>query len=164
MAENEKPIPESSLEMVQELIRMERTLTLATTGESGPWAAPVYYVFLDRRFFFFSSPQSRHIRQALNSGAAASIFYQADSWQLIRGIQMRGVVERVQSVILSMKAIAAYLKRFPFTRNFFPDRSAPDPDDFFSRFKARLYTYTPQIVYYTDNRLGFGTRQSIDWY
>jgi len=163
VAENEKPIPESSLEMVQELIRMERTLTLATTGESGPWAAPVYYVFLDRRFFFFSSPQSRHIRQALNSGAAASIFYQADSWQLIRGIQMRGTIERVHSIALSVKPIAMYLKRFDFVREFFADNPTPDLDAFFLRFKARLYTFTPTAVDYIDNRLGFGTRHRIDW-
>jgi uncharacterized protein YhbP (UPF0306 family) len=156
--------PEPTRDMVQELVDGETTLTLATSGENGPWSAPVYFVIVDRRFFFFSSPQSRHIQHALKSGsAAASIFHQADAWRSIRGMQMRGAIERVHAVGLSVKVIAAYLQRFPFTRDFFPDHSTLDLDDFFSRFKARLYTFTPTNVHYTDNRFGFGSRQSIDW-
>lgn len=146
------------------LIQGETTLTLATTGESGPWSAPVYYVCLDGRMCFFSSPQSRHIRQALNEGrAAASLFHQADSWQSICGIQMTGTVRRIRSAGLSVKTITAYLKRFPFTREFFAEDTTPNLDSFFSRFKARLYAFTPTDVYLIDNRFGFGTRQRIDW-
>lgn len=146
------------------LIHGQSTLTLATAAEAGPWSAPVYYVCLDDRFYFFSSPQSRHIQQAVESRrAAASLFHQADSWQAIRGIQMTGTVQRIRSVVLSLKAITIYLKRFPFTREFFPDDPTPDLDAFFARFKARLYAFTPTEVYYIDNRFGFGTRQPIDW-
>ena len=35
------------------LIQSESTLTLATAGPSGPWSAPVYYVWVDDRFCFF---------------------------------------------------------------------------------------------------------------
>ena len=151
-------------EAAQALIQDESTLTLATAGEAGPWSAPVYYVCLDGRFYFFSSPESCHIRQAMASGgAAASLFHQADSWQAIRGIQMTGTLERIRSAALSMKAVVSYLKRFPFTREFFPDNPTPDPNAFFSRFKARLYAFTPTDIYYIDNRFGFGTRQRIDW-
>lgn len=146
------------------LIQDESTLTLATADQSGPWSAPVYYVCLNGRFYFFSSPQSRHIRQTTGSGeAAASLFHQADSWQTIRGIQMRGTVEQVHSVALSIKPIAMYLKRFDFVREFFVDNPTPDLDAFFLRFKARLYTFIPTAVDYIDNRLGFGTRHRIDW-
>ena len=146
------------------LIQSESTLTLATADESGPWSAPVYHICLNGSFFFFSSPQSRHIRQAMDSGqASASLFRQADSWQAIRGIQMTGTVERIRSAALSLKTITLYLKRFPFTREFFEDNPAPDLEAFFSRFKARLYAFTPTKVYYIDNRFGFGTRQRIDW-
>ena len=144
------------------LIQSESTLTLATTGPSGPWSAPVYYVWVDDRFCFFSSPESRHIRQAIASGkAAASLFHQADTWQALRGIQLAGTVQRVQSVSLSLKAVAKYLKRFPFTLDFFPDDPAPDATAFFLRFKARLFMLTPTDIFYTDNRLGFATRQQV---
>ncbi|MCB2149443.1 MAG: pyridoxamine 5'-phosphate oxidase family protein [Deltaproteobacteria bacterium] len=157
-------ISQAGQEAALGLIQAESTLTLATAGESGPWSAPVYYVYLDSRFYFFSSPQSRHILQTMASGeAAASLFHRADSWQAIRGIQMKGTVDQVHSMGLSIKAIALYLKRFPFTRQFFADDPSPDLDAFFSRFKARLYAFTPTQVYYMDNRFGFGARQRIDW-
>jgi uncharacterized protein YhbP (UPF0306 family) len=160
----EKLISEDGREAALALIQDESTLTLATTGESGPWSTPVYYVFLDSRFYFFSSPQSRHIRQTMASGeAAASLFHQADSWQAIRGIQMTGMVERIRSAAVALSAIALYLKRFPFTREFFAENPRPDLDAFFLRFKARLYAFRPTAVYYIDNRFGLGTRQRIDW-
>ena len=140
------------------------TLTLATADESGPWSAPVYCVCHRGRFYFFSSPQSRHIRQATDSGkAAASLFQAADSWQAIRGLQMVGALKRVQSMALSIKVIAKYLNRFAFVSELFPDNPTPDLAAFFSRFKARLYAFTPTAVDYIDNRSGFGTRQRIDW-
>lgn len=145
------------------LIQSEATLTLATAGQSGPWSAPVYYVHIDGWFYFFSSPESRHIRQAMASGeAAASLFHQADSWQAIRGIQMAGTVQRIRSVSRSVNVVATYLKRFPFTREFFPDTAAPGLDAFFSRFRARLFAFIPTDMFYIDNRFGFGTRQRID--
>ena len=151
---------EAALALVQE----ESTLTLATADESGPWSAPVYYVYRNDSFYFFSSPQSRHIQQAVKSGkAAASLFQSANSWQAIRGIQMPGTVERVQSMALSIKVIAKYLNRFAFVSELFPDNPAPDQAAFFSRFRARLYVFAPTAVYYIDNRFGFGARQRIDW-
>jgi uncharacterized protein YhbP (UPF0306 family) len=145
------------------LAQSEATLTLATAGRAGPWSAPVYFVYIDGQFCFFSSPESRHIRQTLTAGkAAASIFHQADSWQAIRGIQMTGTIQQIRSIRLSMKAVAAYLKRFPFTREFFSDDAAPDLDAFFSRFRARLYAFAPTEIFYIDNRFGFGTRQRVD--
>ena len=164
MATSATSTPEEGRQAALALVQAESTLSLATAGESGPWSAPVYFVCVNGSFYFFSSPQSRHIRQALDSGkAAASLFHPADSWQAIRGIQMTGKLERIRSAALSMKAVVSYLKRFPFTREFFPENPTPDPNAFFSRFKARLYAFTPTDVYYIDNRFGFGTRQRIDW-
>ena len=159
---DEKSTAEDWRQAALSLIRGESTLTLATADETGPWSAPVYYVFLNGRFYFFSSPQSRHIQQAMDSGeAAASLFHQADAWQAIRGIQMAGRIERVRSAALAVKAIAIYLKQFPCTWEFFPGDPLPDLDAFFSRFKARLYAFTPSDVFYLDNRCGLGSRQRI---
>ena len=41
---------------------------------------------------------------------------------------MAGTVERVRSSSLVLKVIAAYLIRFPFTRDFFPDTPTPGPE------------------------------------
>jgi uncharacterized protein YhbP (UPF0306 family) len=163
LATSAKSTPEDGRQAALALIQGESTLTLATAGESGPWSAPVYFACVNGSFYFFSSPQSRHIRQAMESGkAAASLFQSADSWQAIRGIQMTGTLERVQSMALSIKVIAMYLNRFAFVSEFFPDNPTPDPAAFFSRFKARLYAFAPTAVDYIDNRSGFGARQRID--
>ena len=159
-----KSTPDDGREAALALIQNESTLTLATAGESGPWSAPVYYVCLNGSFYFFSSPQSRHIQQAIDSGeAAASLFHPGGSWQSIRGIQMAGTVKQVDSMALSIKVIATYLNRFAFVSELFPDNPAPDLAAFFSRFRARLYAFSPTVVYYIDNRFGFGARQRIDW-
>lgn len=157
-------LPEGFQEASFKFVQRESTLTLATTGKGAPWSTPVYYVFLENRFYFFSSPQSRHIQHAVETGqAAASLYAQAGGWKAIRGLQMTGMVEPVRSVSQSLKVISLYLKRFPFTRDFFPDTPAPDMESFFSRFKTRLYVFVPTKVFYTDNRFGFGTRRRIHW-
>jgi len=151
-----------SKDAARQLIHGESTLTLATAGEKGIWSAPVYYVYLNGSFFFFSSPHSRHIRQALASGqAAASLFFRADAWETIRGIQMQGTVRPIRNPALSLEVIAAYLKRFPFTRDFFPKNSRPDPRAFLDRFRAKLYAFSPTEACYMDNRCGFGSRLKI---
>ena len=52
--------------MARQLIAEQNTLTLATAQNETAWAAPVYYVFVKSTFYFLSSPDSRHITQALN--------------------------------------------------------------------------------------------------
>ncbi len=145
-----------------ELIRGQSTLTLATAADSGPWSAPVCYVFLKESFHFFSSPDSRHIREALTSkNVAASLYHQADAWQELRGLQMTGEIHIVRSPSVSVKAVSAYLKHFDFVHTFFSGKSPPTAADFFSRFKVRLYAFTPTAVYLVDNRAGFGNRQHV---
>ena len=147
-----------------ELIANASTLTLATSDTTGPWSAPVYYVLVDGVFCFFSSPDSRHIKQALATGSAAvSIFAQEAGWQSIRGIQMAGRITGQRGIARSIVIIRCYLERFPFTRSFFPDGRTPDPAAFLSRFNARLYAFEPKVVFYTDNRFGFATRERIEW-
>ena len=154
-----------ALAAAKELIKHQSVLTLATSGADGPWSAPVYYVHADGDFFFFSSPQSRHISQAGQSGqAAASIFCPSDAWQTIQGIQMAGSITQVHSPMVSMNLIARYLNRFTFVRPFFPDGQAPTLDAFYAMFRARLFAFRPTAVFYLDNRCGFGSRVAIDWH
>lgn len=144
------------------LVHQSSTLVLATADETGPWSAPVYYVWLKGRFFFFSSPDSRHIRQALHTPkTAAAVYHSSESVKEIRGLQMEGRLMRISSPLLSLEVIRRYVDRYPFVRPFFSNLNTPDAGDFFSRFKARLYGFVPETVVYTDNRFGFGTRSSI---
>jgi hypothetical protein len=151
------------LSMARELVAQEWVITLATADGGQPWAAPVYYAFHDGGFFFFSSPDSRHIRQGLAVGqTAAAIHARADSWQGIRGLQMSGRVRAVKPGIRAAKAVKAYAKRFPFVREFFSAGQSMDLEAFARRFRVRLYEFKADLVYYQDNSVEFGFREEIE--
>lgn len=146
-----------------DLIRRSSTLTLATADHTGPWSAPVYYVWFKERFFFFSAANSHHVQQALHTGkAAAAVYHPSENWEEIRGLQMSGCVMAIHAPLLSLDVICRYLDRYPVIRSFFPNLRKPDAAAFSSRFRASLYAFAPETAVYTDNRFGFGARQSID--
>jgi uncharacterized protein YhbP (UPF0306 family) len=148
--------------LAEELIDEQSTMTLATAKEDIAWAAPVYYVFFKSCFYFFSDPDSRHIREALRSGQASSAIHApASTWQEIRGIQMSGVVEDVSTHVESWGAVRAYLKKFPFTKNFFASDAPLDLAAFARRFRVRLYRLKPTFIYYLDNGIRFGFRERL---
>ena len=165
MNEREPTIP-NDVELTrraESLIEGESVLTLATAEDQTAWAAPVYFVYLKSKFYFFSSPDSRHIKEALQSGqAAATIFKPASSWQDIKGIQMTGAVETGFNIVESMKAVRQYLKRFPFTTSFFPEKGTIDLDAFAKQFNVRFYRFLPDCIYYMDNSIRFAFREKIN--
>lgn len=144
------------------LIEEQHIMTLATAGARGPWAAPVYYTFLESAFYFFSDPSSRHIEDSLQSPrTSAAIFAQVFSWQDIRGLQMSGVVEAVLPGPEALRVVRSYIGKFPFTRTFFTPSQPLDLNAFSNRFRVRLYRFEPDLVYYLDNGIGFGFRQRV---
>jgi uncharacterized protein YhbP (UPF0306 family) len=148
--------------LTEELIREQTTMTLATTREGTAWAAPVYYAHRGFHFYFFSDPSSRHIQEALeNRQASAAIFCQASSWREIRGTQMSGTVSHLNPGLEALAAIRTYLRKFPFTREFFDPSQKIDLEAFASRFRVRLYIFRPSLLYYLDNRIRFGFREAI---
>jgi uncharacterized protein YhbP (UPF0306 family) len=148
--------------LARKLIEEQHIMTLATAGERGPWAAPVYYVFLEPSFYFFSDPASRHIEDCLQSPlASAAVFAPVFSWQDIRGLQMSGAVEAVMPGLAALKAVGSYLVKFPFAKGFFNPSEPIDLNAFSNRFRVRLYRFKPALVYYLDNSIAFGFRQRV---
>lgn len=157
------PSGEELKDLARELILSQNTMTLATAHENESWAAPVYYAAMPFNFYFFSSPTSRHILEAAGSGrVSAAVFQQADSWKDIRGIQMSGVVTPLSIGMESARALRAYLRKYPFTRDFFDGTRAPDLEGFIHRFRVRLYRFEPTLMYYMDNHIRFSFREEID--
>ena len=145
-----------------DLINEQSTMALATASKNIAWAAPVYYVYYKSAFFFFSDPQSRHILEAMASEqASAAIYPLADTWPGIRGIQMSGSIQSVAPGLTAVQAVRAYIKKFPFTKEFFEPGQALDLENFGKRFRVRLYRLDPQLVYYLDNQIRFGFRVEI---
>jgi uncharacterized protein len=145
-----------------ELVNQQSTMTLATARDNTAWAAPVYYVFYQSAFFFFSDPESRHILEAMESKqASAAIYPYADTWQGIKGIQMTGAIRQMTPGVTAVQAIRAYTRKFAFTREFFDAGQALNLENFVKRFKVRFYRLDPRIVYYLDNQIKFGFRERI---
>ena len=145
-----------------DLIEEQSTMTLATAKGDVAWSAPVYYVFFKSCFYFFSDPTSRHVQESLASGqASSSIYANASPWQEIRGIQMSGQMETVSARLGTIEVIRAYLKKFPFTKDFFKPGQALDLEAFTKRFKVKLYRFKPTLVYYLDNSIRFGFREEV---
>ncbi len=159
---SEKPDTLELRKLAEKLVREQSAMTLATARESASWAAPVYYVFHGACFYFFSSPQSRHIQEALESGrASAAIHPEVSTWQEIRGIQMEGHVEAVSKNLEAVAVIGRYLKKFSFTKQFFKQDQSFTIETFSERFKVGLYKFTPETMYYLDNNIQFGFREVV---
>jgi hypothetical protein len=148
--------------LAKKLINEKYTMTLATASRHVAWAAPVYYVAEKNRFYFFSDPKSRHIREALSSGqAGASIYEESGQWQDIKGIQMSGKIVEISSGTEAITALNAYVQKFQLIRSFFNDMAALDLDRIFFRFQAKLYRFTPELMIYMDNTIHFGFKEEI---
>jgi uncharacterized protein YhbP (UPF0306 family) len=159
------PLPDDSQVRAYalELIDKEYTITLSTALQDTAWAAPVYYVNLGFRFYFFSDPGSRHVQESQKANqAAAAIFHQSNSWKEIRGVQMSGRITPLWPGLESLRALRAYLKKFPFTKEFFNSREQLDLEGFSKRFRVRFYCFRPELVYYLDNRIRFSFRERVD--
>jgi hypothetical protein len=140
----------------------QNTMTLATAGSNIAWAAPVYYVFFKSAFYFLSAPGSRHIKEALENGRASSAVYASGTtWQEIRGLQMSGNIRAVEGSLEAIQVLRVYLKKYPFTKEFFKNKSSLDPASFWERFGVKLYRFKPSLVYYLDNRIRFAFREEV---
>jgi len=154
--------PNKNVILARDLINRESTMTLATANENAAWAAPVYYVFQQSAFYFFSGPNSRHIKESKESGqASGAISASVSTWREIRGIQMSGQVQEVTSGLAALHPIASYLKKYPFVKEFLAFDQSFDLEAFSKRFKVGFYRFTPDLVYYLDNGIEFGFREEI---
>ena len=145
-----------------DLISSCHAMTLATAGDNMPWAAPVYYANISHLFYFFSSPDARHVQDALASGqAAGAIYAEGGSWQNLRGLQMSGKIIAISNAGQSSKAIIAYVKKFPLVKTFFSSVKNLNLNSFISRFHASLYCFQPDYIVFMDNTVDFGFQQEI---
>jgi uncharacterized protein YhbP (UPF0306 family) len=142
--------------LVEKLFDEQRTLVIATAGE-GAWAAPVYALYREARFYFFSSPESRHIREA-GALCAASVFRETGDWDTIEGAQMEGSIQECTDGD-GAAILEAYYRKFPTAVALAGGALALD--EFQARFRARLYEFRPLRIFYLNNRAGFGRRQEV---
>lgn len=155
---------ETSAEIWQQramdLIARQKTMVLATSADNHPWAAPVYYVYRKPKFYFFSSPHSKHAEHARkHQKNAAALFADGDQLEQIEGLQMVGRIEVIQKQMERIKVTAAYLKKFPFSRSVLAEKEIGGMD---LSAKVALYAFYPDEMYYTNNLMGFGSRLTLN--
>lgn len=145
-----------SKEGFRNLVDTVWTMTLATAGKTGPWSAPVYFLYRDKRFYFFSSPSSRHIQDGENRPCAASIFRVHEQVERLEGLQMSGNIQAQRPGVRTAAAAGAYARRFGI-----PVTGSDFLTFFQQAFHARMYAFFPDLVYHMDNRKGFGNRERV---
>jgi uncharacterized protein YhbP (UPF0306 family) len=129
-------------------------MTLATAGSDGqPYAAPVYFaagLSADPlRLYFFSDPASQHSQDlARDPRAAAACYPESQSWQDIRGVQLRGEARPAPGGEAWDAGWKCYVDKFPFVEGL-------------KLIVARntLYSFEPRWIRVVDNRRGFGFKE-----
>ena len=82
---------------VLDYLGSQKTLTLATSGDDGPWAATLTYANDDSDIYIWTKPGSntaRHLDQ--NPVAAFAIDEYTEDWKQTKGIQGRGACKVVE--------------------------------------------------------------------
>ena len=74
---------------------------------------------------------------------------------------MSGRIKAVNPGLEAVQVLRAYLKKYPFTTDFFKESKHPDIDSFAERFGVKLYGFIPSLVYYLDNQIRFAFREEV---
>jgi len=119
----------------------QKTLTLATSGMDGPWAATLTYVNDETDVVVWTRPNSntaRHIDQ--NSTVAFAIDEYTEDWRETKGVQARGECSVVQGEAIARVA-DLFGQKFPNLR---PGSTSA----------VMFYRITPRVLEYIDNSRG----------
>ena len=126
-------------------IANRHVLTLATCFNNQPYCCSCFYTFdkKDNVFIFTSEKDTRHIDEGMrNSKVAGTLYLDTKVIGKIRGIQFTGTLSKAENQLLQ-KYRLLYLKRFPYA----------------VASLAEIWYIKPDFIKFTDNRLGFGTKQ-----
>ncbi|WP_300457933.1 pyridoxamine 5'-phosphate oxidase family protein [Desulfobacula sp.] len=147
----------------RQLIQETRVMTLAVSDKDIPWSSPVYFVFHNNRFYFFSNETSRHIQCAKDQKVlSASIFQDSDRMDNIFGFQMSGVLENVSKTTVYLLIVKKYVAKFSFLKKIFGPQIVENKNFFLTKFKSRLYCFRPDKIFLSDNSKTTDKRSEID--
>lgn len=139
-------------------LETHNTLTLATIGPDGPWAAALFYVNDGFSLYWLSDPRARHSRNiARNPHVAVTVNEDYRDWRRIQGVQMEGTAEQVGTIRGAAGPMRLYAAKYPFLKNW---REPPLVLAGALR-SARVYRFTPTRVLFIDNTRALGHRVEI---
>ena len=143
---------------VARYLEAHHTMTVATSAGNAPHAAQVFYaVDDDLHLVFLSRPTSLHGQQIGEEAlVAVTVGEEYDEWRSIQGVQLWGRAKRLAGAAKA-RALALYLRRFPFVRDVFADPlHAPKLRD------VAVYAVAPTKAAFTDNTTGVFGRETLD--
>ncbi len=150
-------------EKITHLINETRVMTLAVSDNDIPWSSPVYFVFHDNEFYFFSNKNSMHIEYAKSKKIiSASIFQDSDDMDKIFGFQMSGVMEQVSKTALYLTIVKKYVTKFSFLKKIFGPGIIENKKFFLEKFKSHLYCFDPDKIFLSDNSRTTDKRSAIN--
>ncbi len=151
------------IEKSKHLINETRVMTLAVSENDIPWSSPVYFVFHDNKFYFFSNENSKHIQYAKDLKIiSASIFQDSDRMDEIFGFQMAGMLKKVSKTAVYLKIVKKYVAKFSFLKQVFGSQIIENKDFFLEKFKSQLYCFCPETIFLSDNSKTTDKRSRID--
>jgi uncharacterized protein YhbP (UPF0306 family) len=144
-------------------IEDHNTVSIATREAVGVWATTVFYANVGFTLYFLSEPKTRHAQNILAYPAvAATINEDYRDWQQIQGVQMSAVCADVTGKRELMRALASYVKKYPFVKQFLsPGQLLRGMQIAGRALDVRLYRLAPTSVLFIDNQRGFSNRQEI---
>jgi uncharacterized protein YhbP (UPF0306 family) len=148
---------------IRELLSAQSTLTLATCGADGPWAAAVFFASDDDlNLYFVSDPRTRHGRDLLALGrCAGAVQPDCDHWGDIRGVQLEGAVCVLDGDARD-RALQCYLTKFPRIRRLYEHPNDDGEALIASRLRqASLFRLVPERIRLIDNGRGFGFKAEL---
>ena len=148
---------------VQAYLEAHNTVSLATVGPDGPWASTVFYVNLGLNLYFLSEPTTQHSRNmTANPTISATINEDYQDWREIKGIQMTATCAEVRGKVEAARALAAYVKKYPFVASFLqPGRLLEGMEIGGRPLNVHLYRIAPTRLFFINNARGFSHREEI---
>ncbi len=125
-------------------IQQHHLLTLSTTENNISWCASCFYAFDAEKLqlIITSDLETRHAREASQQPlVSGTIALETAVIGKIRGIQFSGSIYQPDENELKL-AKTTYLKKFPFA----------------ILMKTHIWIILPEMIKFTDNRLGFGKK------
>jgi uncharacterized protein YhbP (UPF0306 family) len=150
-------------QLIEDYLASHDTMTLATRGGDGPWAAAVFYAHdADLALYFKSDPKTRHMQDLADfPTAAATIHSDGQDWKSLRGLQILGTCSQVGDRDLP-RVDRCYVQKFPFLGAVTEHAADAVERVLADRFERTPYfQLRPQWIRFIDNTRGFGHKTEI---
>lgn len=157
------PDGDADFARVLELLAGHNTLTLATAGEGGAWAASVFYSSDERcNLYFVSDLRTRHGRDlSREAHVVAAINRDVASWDEVIGLQIEGRAE-ILSGVARAAALASYLGKFIQVRRIFESPREAGEKLIATRLQSTAFwRITPGWIRLIDSTRGFGWKREF---